>query len=52
MNYLPFVSWGFYGAVTATQTANFYVSWGLLADIPEPSDLGLVSMLLLMGLGR
>jgi len=34
MNYLPFVSWGMYGAATATQRANFWASWGIMASLP------------------
>lgn len=34
MNYKPFVSWWFYGGTTATETANFFGSWGLMASLP------------------
>ncbi len=34
MNYLPFISWGMYGGATAKQRANFFASWGLMADLP------------------
>ena len=33
MNYLPFVSWGMYGGTSAKERANFFASWGLMADI-------------------
>ena len=35
MNYLPFVSWGMYGGITAKERANFFVSWGMMADLPN-----------------
>lgn len=35
MNYLPFVSWGMYGATDATERANFLASWGLMASLPS-----------------
>jgi len=35
MNYLPFVSWGAYGATSDTERANFWVSWGLMASLPS-----------------
>jgi hypothetical protein len=34
MNYLPYVSWHFYGGQTVEQTASFFCSWGLLAVAP------------------
>ena len=34
MNYLPFIGWGFYGAANSTARANFFASWGLMADLP------------------
>jgi len=37
MNYLPFVGFGFYGALTSVERASFYCSWGLLEDAPAPS---------------
>mgnify|MGYP001561669166 CR=1 FL=1 len=39
MNYLPFVGFGFYGAVNDTQRANYFASWGLLGDAPEPTTI-------------
>jgi len=35
MNYLPFVSWGAYGAASDTARANFWASWGLMASLPS-----------------
>lgn len=35
MNYLPFVSWGMYGGTTAAERAHFFVSWGLMASLPN-----------------
>lgn len=29
MNYLPVVGWWFYGGTSATQTANYFASFGL-----------------------
>ena len=37
MNYLPFVSWGLYGATSASERASFFSSWGLLDVLPESS---------------
>lgn len=34
MNYLPFCGYWFYGGASATETAAFYCSWGLLALAP------------------
>ena len=36
MNYLPFVSWGVYGGSTSTETANYFASYGLRGQAPEP----------------
>lgn len=33
MNYLPFVSWGMYGGTSAKERANFFASWGLIANL-------------------
>lgn len=41
MNYKPVVGWWFYGGTTATQTANFFGSWGLLGDAPDSGGAGL-----------
>jgi hypothetical protein len=38
MNYLPVVGWWFYGGTTATETANYFGSWGLMNDLPEPGE--------------
>jgi hypothetical protein len=36
MNYLPFVSWGVYGAQSNSQRACYFASWGMLTvTIPE-----------------
>ena len=32
MNYLPYVSWGVYGAKTRNQRASYFISWGLIQD--------------------
>lgn len=32
-NYLPFVSWGMYGAENAPQRAHFFASWGLMKTL-------------------
>lgn len=34
MNYLPFAGYWFYGGASASETASFYCSWGLLAVAP------------------
>lgn len=33
MNYLPYVSWGAYGATSGTERASFFSSWGLLGIV-------------------
>ena len=33
MNYLPWVSWGVYGATTAKQRANYFASWGITGSL-------------------
>lgn len=47
MNFKAFVGFGFYGGTSATQRANLYSSWGLVADLPAyaPSTVirGIVS---------
>jgi len=35
MNYLPFVSWGMYGATNDLERASYFVSWGLLRVLPS-----------------
>ena len=35
MNYKPFVSWGVFGAATATERANRFASWGLMGSLPS-----------------
>lgn len=37
MNYRPYVGYWFYGGSGGTELANFFSSWGLLSDAPEPS---------------
>jgi len=32
MNFLPYVSWWFYGAANPVQQKNYHCSWGLLKD--------------------
>jgi hypothetical protein len=39
MNYLPSVSWGMYGGTTATETANYFASWGLMDALPLDSGV-------------
>jgi hypothetical protein len=34
LNYLPWVSQGTYGGVTAKEIANYKASWGLMASLP------------------
>jgi hypothetical protein len=34
MNYLPFCGYWFYGGTSASETASFFSSWGLLAVLP------------------
>jgi hypothetical protein len=45
MNYLPYVSWGAYGAGDVAARAAYYASWGLLGeagiDTESPFDDGL-----------
>ena len=36
MNYLPFVSWGMYGAFTAAERPIYFASWGLVRFIGIP----------------
>lgn len=38
MNYLPYVSWGSYGAVSDVERAAYYASWGLLGELPAYSE--------------
>jgi len=34
VNYLPYCGYWFYGGASASETAAFYCSWGLLATVP------------------
>jgi len=36
MNYLPYAGYWFYGGVSATETASFTCSWGLLSIAGSP----------------
>jgi hypothetical protein len=36
MNYRPFVSYGVYGAASASEMRCYFASYGLLGDAPEP----------------
>ncbi len=38
MNYKPYAGYWFYGGTDATQRANFYASYGLIASLPTPSE--------------
>ena len=37
MNYLPFAGYWFYGGTSATETASYFASWGLLGSAPITS---------------
>ena len=43
MNYLPFISYGVYGATTSTEAANYFASWGIMASLPESQVVPVVS---------
>jgi hypothetical protein len=55
MNAKPFVSWGMYGGTTATESANFFASWGLMDALnagPTPPVVSLRGFLMLFGIGN
>lgn len=39
MNYLPYIGWGFYGAASSTERANFWASWGMMDVLIPPVPL-------------
>jgi len=43
MNYLPFVSWGFYGTTTARKRACFFASWGLMELLPTGGVVSVIA---------
>jgi len=49
MNYLPFVSWNFYGAATSTERASYYCSWGMVGIAPS-AQVG-AQYLMMLGVG-
>lgn len=41
MDYIPFVCWGLDPGGTTTTIANYFASWGLMADLPSPTAITL-----------
>jgi hypothetical protein len=41
VNYKPVVGWWFYGGGSATETANYFGSWGLLGDAPSATGFNI-----------
>lgn len=39
MNYIPVVAWGIFPGGTDKQIANYFGSWGLLADAPDTGGI-------------
>jgi hypothetical protein len=44
MVYKAFVGWGFWGASTSAQRANYFSSWGMMSSLPGAVASSIISL--------